>query len=141
MSSGTSLTLGINLIANNDSEWDLIYYERATVPDGILLDWVVVQISDGTTWYTIFNWGDELPDANTNVDYRILPDSPQSPEEPDQRYIAPGNLYSSSGLTTGIAIDIDSIVPPGTYSYIRFYAPPADFDGHAEIDAIEVLPP
>jgi hypothetical protein len=54
----------------------------------------------------------------------------------DERTVSANDLYN----TTGIAIDIDAIVPPGIYPYIQFYAPPDGNDGQAEIDAIEILP-
>jgi len=134
--SGSSLTLGINLIANGDGNFDLVYYERpAPGSTGIFLDWVIVEIGDGANWYTIFYWGDNLADTNSNMDFNILP-NPQVPEEPDQRDIPTAALYNG----TGIAIDIDAIVPAGTYSYIRFTAPTGDADNQMEIDAIEVLP-
>lgn len=150
--SGT-LTLGIDLIADgNRVDYDLVYYEYAA-GSGIWLDWVTIQISDGNNWYTIFNWSDDIPDTNSNMNFNglSLPAVPPNPavppvEEIDQRDILATDLYtSSSGLSTGIAIDVDAIVPPGRYLYIRFYAPgpptyPADADGQMEIDAIEVLP-
>jgi len=131
---GGILTLGINLVANGDSSFDLVYYEFPAA-SGILMDWVILEISDGNNWYTIFNWGNNLADTNTNMDFNIL-SNPQVPEEPDQRDVPSAELYNS----TGIAINIDAIVPPGTYSYIRFIAPAGDVDNQMEIDAIEVLP-
>jgi hypothetical protein len=134
--SGGSLTLGINLIANGDGNFDLVYYERPSPGGtGIFLDWVIVEISDGTNWYTIFNWGNNVADANSNMDFNSLP-NPQVPEETDQRDIPTSALYNG----TGVAIDVDAIIPPGTYSYIRFTAPAGDSDNQMEIDAIEVLP-
>jgi hypothetical protein len=138
---GTSLTLNINVVADGDSNWDLVYYERPA-GSGVLLDWVTVEVSDGTNWYPIFIWGDDRRDRNTNMDFNTLPAPVVAPfpppEEPDQRDIPSGSLYNS----TGIAIDLDSLGLSGTYSYIRFYAPVriGDVDGHMEIDAIEVLP-
>ena len=102
---------------------------------GIFLDWVIVEIGDGTNWYTVFYWGDNIADTNSNMDFNRLP-NPQVPEEGDQRDIPTASLYNG----TGIAIDIDAIVPAGMYSYIRFTAPPGDSDNQMEIDAIEVLP-
>ncbi len=136
LSSGGSLTLNINLIANGDGSYDLAYYERAA-PDGtgVFLDWVIIEIGDGTNWYTVFNWGNNLADTNSNMDFNILP-NPQVPEEADQRDIPTSALYNG----TGVAIDVDAIVPPGTYTYIRFTAPAGDSDGQTEIDALEVLP-
>ena len=133
---GGALTLSINLIANGDGGYDLVHYERpAPSGDGIYLDWIIVEISDGTTWYTIFNWGDNIADTNSNMDFNILPD-PRTPPETDQRGIPAAALYNG----TGIAIDVDAIVPPGTYSSIRFWAPAGDSDGQTEIDALQVLP-
>lgn len=144
--SGSTLTLSINLTADgNTMDWDLVYYEFSLVSlpppdtfDGIWLDWIIIEISDGSNWYTVFNWSDNIRDQNTNADYAILtlPPPPPNPEEMDQRPIPSSDLYNA----TGVAIDIDSIVPPGTYIYIRFSAPPGDTDGQAEIDAIEILP-
>lgn len=140
---GLALTLSINLTANGDvGVWDLVYYEFPA-GSGIWLDWIIVEISDGNNWYTVFNWGDNIRDQNTNVDYAFLtiPVTPPTPEEVDQRDIAASDLYlSASGYQTGIAIDIDAIVPLGTYSYIRFTAPTGDVDGQTEIDSIEILP-
>lgn len=143
---GGTLTLSINLTADgNTSDWDLVYYEYslASFPppntfDGIWLDWIIIEISDGSNWYTVFNWGDNIRDTNTNVDYTILtlPAPPPNPEEMDQRPIAASDLYNSSG----VAIDIDSVVPPGTYTFIRLRAPTGDTDGQAEVDGIEILP-
>jgi hypothetical protein len=96
---------------------------------------MIVQIGDGTNWYTVFNWGNNIADTNSNMDFNILP-NPQVPEETDQRDIPTSALYPP----TGIAIDVDAMVPPGTYSYIRFTAPPGDSDNQTEIDAVEVLP-
>lgn len=94
-----------------------------------------MQVGDGTNWYTVFNWGDNIADANSNMNFNILP-NPQVPEEADQRAIPTSALYPP----TGIAIDIDAIALPGTYSYIRFTAPPGDSDNQTEIDAVEILP-
>lgn len=141
--SGNTLTLSVNLKANGDSAPDLVFYEfsvAAIPPDffnGILLDWIVIEISDGNNWYQVFYWGDNIRDTNTNADYTLLtlPPASSNPEE-DQRQIASSDLYNG----TGVAIDIDSIVPSGTYIFIRFYAPLGDVDGQTEIDAIEILP-
>ncbi len=143
LTSGNTLTLNTNLVANGDTAWDLVFYEYsvAAIPpdffDGVLLDWIVIEISDGNNWYRVFYWGDNLRDTNTNADYTLLTLPPASPDpEEDQRQIISADLYNG----TGVAIDIDSIVPPGTYTFIRFYAPPGDVDGQAEIDSFEILP-
>jgi len=134
--SGSSLTLSINLVATGDGSYDLVYYERpAPGGTGIFLDWVILEIGDGTNWYTIFNWGDNIADTNSNMDFNILP-NPGTPEETDQRDIPTSALYNG----TGIAIDVDAIIPAGTYTYLRFTAPAGDSDGQMEIDALQVLP-
>lgn len=133
---GSTLTLNINLTADgNTADWDLAYYEleNAGPPPFILLDWIVIEISDGYNWYTVYNWGNGVPDGNTNV--AIF-----GPETDEYNILSGPPLYNN----TGVAIDIDSIVPPGPYLYIRFTSPtsgvgpPADPD--ADIDAIEILP-
>ncbi len=134
LQAGDTLTLGLNITVNGHAGWDLVYYELPA-GSGILLDWVIIEIGDGNNWYTIFNWGDNNPDLNTNVGLYIQ-SNPQDPQEPDQRDIPSAELYNS----TGVAIDLDSVVPPGNYSYIRFYAPTGDVDGQLEIDAIQILP-
>jgi uncharacterized repeat protein (TIGR01451 family) len=149
LSSSSYLTLPLNITVNGHSSWDLAYYERPS-GSGVALDWIIVQIGDGKNWYTVFYWGDNYPnsnpDTNTNMDFNILP-TPAippfiPPQEPDQRDIPTASLYTDpvSGASTGIAIDLDGIVPSGNYSYIRFFAPPGDTDGHTEIDAYQILP-
>jgi hypothetical protein len=43
------------------------------------------------------------------------------------------------GFSTGIGIDLDGVVPPGTYPYIRIISPSDSGDG-VDVDAIEILP-
>jgi hypothetical protein len=139
VTAGGTLTLNTNIVVNGHAGWDLVYYELP-IGSTIWMDWVIVEISDGQNWYTVFNWGNNVADTNTNVNFNILP--PPSitpfppPEEPDQREIPSASLYN----LTGIAINLDGVVPAGTYSLIRFYSPPGDTDGKIEIDAIEILP-
>lgn len=113
---------------------DLVYYERPAGP-GIYLDWVIVDVcTDATcsTTYTIFNWGDGAPDVNTNV----AGYSGDGDGEADNEAIPSGSLYAA----TGVAIDISGIVPPGTYQYVRFFAPLGGDNDGADVDALEVLP-
>jgi len=152
--SGSYLTLPLNITVNGHTNldgtpWDLVYYERP-FGSGVALDWIIVQVGDGRNWYTVFYWGDNFPnsnpDTNTNMNFNILPlpttGPAVPPQEPDQRDIPTANLYADavSGIQTGIAIDLDGVVPPGNYLYVRFFAPPNDTDGHTEIDAVQVLP-
>jgi hypothetical protein len=133
------LTLDFIIEVNGHSSWDFVYYELAA-GDGILLDWVIIEIGNGQNWYTVFNWYDNNPDTNTNMDFTIFVPPIPSPNEPDQRDILASYLYNSGSYSTGVAIDLDSKVPPGTYLYLRISAPPWDSDGQLEIDAIQVLP-
>jgi len=143
-----TLELATPLDVPSTPAYDLVYYEYPSgpAPQGILLDWVQIQIGDGHNWYTIFYWGDEVADTNTNVDFNILPDPPAgwppfppptgTEYEGDQRVILATELYNNSG----VVIDLDPVVPAGTYPYIRFTAPTGDSDGQLEIDAIAICP-
>jgi hypothetical protein len=134
------LTLNFSITVNGHAGYDFVYYEFPN-GSGIWLDWAIVYVSDGQNWFTIFNWGDNIADTNTNMDFNILP-NPQTPEEPDERVIPGTSLYTDpiSGFQTGVAIDLDSVVPVGTYPYLRFCAPPDGLDGHMEIDSIAIIP-
>jgi uncharacterized repeat protein (TIGR01451 family) len=135
---GQTLTLAVGVTAHGDGSPDLVYYELRNFDPGpyILLDWVRIQVGDGVNWYTIYDWGNGIPDGNTNV-------ASFSPEDDQLRIDIPSvpPLYNN----TGIAIDIDSMVPaPGTYPYIRFISSPygtGDDGGETDIDAIEIFPP
>ena len=40
---------------------------------GIFLDWVIVEIGNGTNWYTVFYWGDNIADTNSNMNFNLCP--------------------------------------------------------------------
>lgn len=120
-----SITFTLDPPITTGSGYDFVYYERLS-GSGIQMDQVIVEISpDNVTWYTVLYWGDVFPDTNTNIDGF-------SPET-DNFIISEVNLWNR----IGILIDIDPIVPPGSYPYIRF-SDPGTGDG-ADIDAIELL--
>ncbi len=131
--SGNSVILNITTQVNGHAGWDLVYYElpngSGCPGEGIMMDWVILQVGDGTNWYTVLNWGDGVVDANANIASVGLPES-------DSRSICSANLYNA----TGVALDLDTLVPPGTYPYIRIIAPTGDGDGVVEVDAITPLP-
>jgi hypothetical protein len=86
---------------------------------------------------TVFNWGDGLPDNNTNVA------SFAAGGELDNQDIPAAALHCANGYCTGITIDVDAFgtVPPSGYRYIRIWSPynwPAN-DG-SEVDSIEIVP-
>jgi hypothetical protein len=116
--------------------YDFVDYEQDSAAcGGICLDWVQIDVCGDpcTSWVTVFNWGDGLPDGNTNVAAYA------AGGEVDNEAIPAGDLHNNSGIT----IDVDAIgpVPPGSYRYIRIWSPInwPDNDG-AEVDAIEIVP-
>ena len=114
---------------------DLVYYERPTNPTTVTMDRVIVQISDGHNWYTVYYWGDGAADTNTNV---IPPIDSCTPTEDDNCEILYTSLYGPSPAT-GITIDINGMVgtATGPFLYIRI-TEPGESEG-VTIDAI--LPP
>jgi hypothetical protein len=88
---------------------------------------------------TVLNWGDDIPDANTNIA------GSAAGGEVDNKDIPAGSLHCANSYCTGIEIDVDAsgfpAVPPGGYGYLRFWSPInwPNNDG-AEVDAIEVVP-
>jgi uncharacterized repeat protein (TIGR01451 family) len=134
---GTSATIVLSpaILADGDVGIpDFVYYERLATSAHIDLDWVQVEIStDGSIWHQVFYWGDGggSPDTNTNVDVQNLIGD-LCPTEIDNCSIPVARLYNSS---PGITIDIDGIVPPGNYPWVRITSP-ASTDP-SEIDAIQ----
>ena len=126
--SGRSVTFKITTQVNGHAGWDLVYYERPA-GCGIVMDWVILEVGDGVNWYTVLNWGNGIVDANAIIASVGLP-------ETDNRRICSTDLYDSSG----VALDLDTVVPPGTYPYLRLTAPIGDGDGTVEVDAIMPLP-
>lgn len=133
----SAITLAIPPITRDDNpDYDLVYYELAN-NSGIFMDHVIVQIGDGSNWYTILNWGDGIPDTNTSIAIPLIafPNPSDCSGEPDNCEIS--SAYLRNG--TGVQIDI-SIVPDGVYSYLRIQSlSTGDGDG-ADLDAIEILP-
>jgi hypothetical protein len=127
---------------SNPLTYDFVYYERAAVngffENGIYLDRVTIEVCVNSSCsggpnsvVVVFNWGDGLPDNNTNVGSLGLP-------ETGNDWIDEGDLYNG----TGIAIDVDAMVSGGSssYRYLRVTAPGADYSLGAEIDSIADLP-
>jgi uncharacterized repeat protein (TIGR01451 family) len=132
---GGTLTLDLAVTANGDLGIpDIVIYEFDNA-GMVFMDWMIIQVGDGSNWYTVFYWGDDLADTNSNMNINILP--PNTPPEEDNRMLATA-VYFYNG--PGITIDIDPMVSMGTYPYLRIIAPNGDADGQLEIDAIELLP-
>jgi hypothetical protein len=151
-----------NGILDDGPGYDLVYYERERppVPTGLIqMDWVTVELSiDLTTWYVAFAWseGNEGLAQNSNV----APYAINGGTNPDPNYCdlfagasaideirmsgggpcpSWGGLWGAPPYQTGIAIDINGVIPPPTgegYRYIRIRVRP-DATQPAEIDTIE----
>jgi hypothetical protein len=124
-----------HVTAHGDANYDLVYYESPGC-SGICLDWVIVDVCDTLpcpTWLTVFNWGDDIPDNNTNVA------AYSAGGELDNKDIPPSALLNSIGIT----IDVDAFGPSpiGGYRYVRVRSPVnwPDNDG-SQIDSIEIVP-
>ena len=118
--------------------YDLVDYE-ATGCAGTCLDWVQIDVCDDpcSGWVTVFNWGDDIPDTNTNVAAYA------AGGETNNKSIPAAALNCANGYCTGITIDVDPFgVPPGGYRYLRIWSPInwPDNDG-AQVDSIEIVPP
>lgn len=146
----------ITVVGPAETNYDLVYYEW-DAGGQIMLDHVIIGISqdpDGDPYYEVFNWGDNLPDTNTNVDVSATyPADPSSiPPDPgcladpecDNRDIPLSELYDQSGPPaepkTGILIDVDnagSHPPPGDYPYVVIISPDTGSGDAAQVDAVE----
>ena len=131
---GQTLTLNIPVVADGDvGTYDLVVYEFDN-GGTVFMDWIEIQVGDGSNWYTVFYWGNNLADTNSDINFNNFP--VLSPPEPDERPLVTATYFYNG---PGILIDIDPFVSSGTYPYIRIKAPPGDIDG-TEIDGIEILP-
>jgi len=120
-----------------DNNYDLVFYENQEAAGFIRLDRIIIGISkfaDGQIYYEVFNWGNGIPDTNTNVDTNILPPDNSTTNcdtdpECDNRIIPTSELYDPDdgpAPPTGILIDVDtapSSPPPGNYNYIVIISP------------------
>jgi hypothetical protein len=161
---GTYYVINAPVIVNgpSDTDYDLAYYESDT-GGSVQMDWIIVGITNdpaGITYYEVFNWGNNLPDRNSNVNTDTLADPPTDPANPeaDNEPIATSELYQDpsapSSPQTGILIDVDnapSNPSPGIYNYVVVISPvvpaqsppsPAS-DTSAQIDSVQVtdVPP
>ena len=141
--SGSSLTLAFPLVVNGHPSWDFIFYELPH-GSGIAMDLIIIQVGDGSSWYTIFNWGDNVADTNSNLNINVLGgneiDNRDFTTVPDSDVLYPFNSGTVVNPATGIVFDLDGVVPNGTYPYLRMIAPTGDLDGGTEVDAVTVMP-
>jgi uncharacterized repeat protein (TIGR01451 family) len=143
---GSSLTFAFNtpLVVNGHPSWDLVLYEMP-YGSGIAIDMIQLQIGDGTNWYTVFYWGDQAADTNSNLNIGSLGGSETDNRDfttaPSSDILYPFGSGTVANPATGVVIELDNFVPPGTYPYFRILSPAGgDMDGASEIDAISVLP-
>jgi hypothetical protein len=143
---GTEIVVDLNgtpVRTSGTNNYDLVYYELGqsnppTITSFIYMDWLVVQIGQTDTgpWYTVFYWGDNIVDTNSNIASYV------TGTEDNNLVIPTSNLYGTAPYNTGITIDIDARAPAGTYQYVRLFAPggpdPSPPLDAPNIDAVEV---
>jgi hypothetical protein len=148
------ITSGPLVVSTTPDGYDLIFYEYIDPinPSSIYLDQIIIGISqnaDGSNYYEVFNWGDNIPDTNTNVDTTTLTIDTTctvGPPECDNRVIPTADLYpgpSGPAPSTGILINVDtapSAPPEGTYNYIVIISPISGAPDPAQIDTVVVIP-
>ena len=137
---GSYLILKVPTFTTNLGSRIVFYGKPEGTNPGILMDSVVLEIGDGNSWYSIFNWGDSSPDTNTNISVPLpSPNPTDCANEPDNCEIDASFLYTSNGWSTGVTI---GALPAGAYSYIRIISPsvPPDSGDGVDVDAIQVLP-
>ena len=136
----------IIVLATPDGFYDLIFYEieDPSNPGYIQFDNIIIGITNDITlgYYEVFQWGNNIPDTNTNVDVNELPPdaSCASGQECDNYDINTNDLYPNPG--TGIMIDVDTAPgapPPNSYNFAVIIAPTTGTSGdNAQVDAIVV---
>ena len=132
--SSATLTFGTPVVVGSHAGYDLVFYELPS-GTGIMMDHVSIQVGDGYNWYTVFNWGDNNADTNSNLNINVIGGA-----EPDNRDFSTSPASDVLYTATGILIDLDGVAPNGTYLYIRILSPTGDTGDGADVDAIEVLP-
>lgn len=131
------------VVVNGHPSWDVVLYELPN-GSGVAMDVMIFQIGDGASWYTVFTWGDNIADTNSNLDISVV--GGQENDNRDFTYVPisdilyPFNSGTDANPATGIVFELDGVVPNGAYPYFRIISPAAgDVDGGCEIDAVTVL--
>lgn len=130
----------------SDKNYDLVYYEQPA-GTGILMDSVILSISkDNTIYYVVFNWGDGIPDTNSNVGDVAQSTGTEYDNQPIDSPVDDGQLHGTAPLDTGILVDVDnapSNPPKGNYSYLAIQAPAAPAgpaaDSNLGADSVQVV--
>jgi hypothetical protein len=129
------LDLGINPIVVPHSGYDLVDYELENPPGVVSMDWVIIDAGPtaGGPWITVFNWGDDVADMNSNLA------AYGADGEGDNENIPTSAFYGTTYMT-GIAIDVDGLLAPGSYQWVRIRSPLGGGNDGSHVDAIQVLP-
>jgi hypothetical protein len=122
----TYCSLSPPIRSHGNASFDFVYYEMAG-GTGILMDRVILQISNGGPWFTVLNWGDGVADTNTSLN--------MGGPELDNTDIASGLLVNG----TGVGIDIDTLGLTGSYSCLRITSSGSSGDG-IDVDSIDIYP-
>lgn len=134
------ISLGANPVVTHDG-YDMIYYEVPYDRDTsvVWLDYVIVEVGDSATgpWLQVFNWGDQKFDANTSLGAAGIGRNGEVNELAIPITVPP--FYGTLPRATGIAIDVDAVVPRGTYRFVRISTLPSGCRS-AEADAIQIVP-
>lgn len=134
------ISLGTNPVVTHDG-YDMIYYEVQydRDPNVVWLDYVIVEVGDSATgpWFQVFNWGDQKFDANTSLGAAGIGRGGEINELSIPITVPP--FYGTLPRATGIAIDVDAVVPRGTYRFVRISTLTSGCRT-AEADAIQIIP-
>jgi hypothetical protein len=144
---GQAITVNLGstpINANGDAAFDLVTYERRNGTTGsIEMDWIIIQIGTSSTgpWLTVFYWGDGGPDSNTSAGRSGFTateaDNEAIPMTNPELLTAPMAPF----WITGIGIDVDAFAPPGTYQWLRIFAPDGGTNDPAQVDYIQIITP
>lgn len=173
ITAGTYIVINLSVVvsATPDDNYDLVFYEYDN-GGSLFLDWIIIGISNdptGASYYEVFNWGNDIPDSNSNADYTDLPADPvncPSDGECDNREIpisgsaevppsenilydpdyVPANPPSTSESNgpapqTGILIDVDtaSSSPPPNTYNYIVIISPGGGGDAAQVDAVQTV--
>lgn len=151
---GTYIVIGLSIFVAPipDANYDLVFYEHEYVAGSIYFDSIIIGITNnpnGTDYYEVFNWGNGVPDTNSNVgdvagteaDNQVIPTSELY--DPDETPGAPP--VDGPAPQTGILIDVDrasSSPPPNTtYDFVVIISPNGGSapPEAAQVDAIQTV--
>jgi hypothetical protein len=123
----------------NGTGYDMVFYERP-IGGGIQLDYVTIEIGDGTNWYTVFDWDGDSGATTDVVGTNIDTYASDGDGELDNEAIPSADLYPRAATpNTGIAIDIGDPglgIPPGSYHLVRISNPGGVSPDPSEVDAV-----